>query len=320
MDEQEERNARQTARLDGSEAPELAGRPTGPLDHPWGPPWIIQLRVVDHPISIQLDVAGAIVIGRSDPESEFYPDVDLTPYGGIGGGVSRRHAEIRAAQDRLNIVDLSSINGTKLNGYQLRPEQLYRLRHGDVLEFGSVRVEVVFTMVPTHETVKEENPRARKAAKGRDPFTDSRTGRPRAPEVLIVEDDAELAHIFRTILEMNGYRVSQALTTGDAMRTISTSVPDLILLDVMMPDLSGLEVCRLLRRDLRTADVPIVIVSAKTSPEAVREGMRAGADVYLGKPVGYDELARAVRVLIGDPAKRGLKGASAPTGATPQGR
>jgi DNA-binding response OmpR family regulator len=62
----------------------------------------------------------------------------------------------------------------------------------------------------------------------------------------------------------------------------------------------------LLRRDLRTTDVPIVIVSALTSPEDVQMGMGAGADVYLGKPVGVDELIRAVRVLVGDPAKLGL--------------
>ncbi len=316
MDE-EERDFRQTTRLGPSEAPELSGRPTEPLDIKWGPPWVIQLRVVNHPISIQLDVSGSIIVGRSDPEGDFYPDVDLTPYGGLEGGVSRRHAEIHASGDRLTLIDLGGVNGTRLNGYQLRPRQPYRLRHGDSLEFGSVRVEVVFTMVPVHTEVKAENTRAIKTAELRDPFTDPRTGRARVPHVLVVEDDSELASIFRTILEQNGYQVTEVYTTGAAMRLVSTSVPDLILLDVMMPDLSGLEVCRLLRRDLRTADVPIVIVSARTSPEAVREGMRAGADVYLGKPVGYDELLRAVRVLIGDPAKRGLSGKSAPAEAGP---
>ena len=301
----DEKNHRQTSRLDPSQAPELWDRPTDTSDFQWRPPWVIQLRVVDHPISIQLDVAGSIVIGRSDPEEDYYPDVDLTPYGGVEGGVSRRHAEIHASSDRLVIADLGAVNGTRLNGYQLRPRQPYRLRHGDVLEFGSVRVEVVFAMVPVHTEVKVERSRAR-AEELRQPAEERPGGRARTPHILIVEDDAEVSRIFSQILESNGYHVTGVRRTGEAMRLISYNVPDLILLDVMMPDFPGLEVCRLLRRDLRTADVPIVIISAMTSPEDVRAGMRAGADVYLGKPVGYDELVRAVRMLVGDPTKRGL--------------
>lgn len=322
MDDEErtpkkKKDFRQTTWLGPSGAPELPVRGTGPLDRQWGPPWVIQLRVVDHPISIQLDVAGSISVGRSDPEGDFYPDVDLTPYGGLEGGVSRRHAEIHASDDKLIVVDLGGMNGTRLNGYQLRPRQPYRLRHGDVLEFGSVRVEVAFAMMPTHTEVKAEKSRKSKSLERSDPYRDPYTGRPRAPHILVVEDDAEVAYIFRQILEANGYRITHVTRTGEAMRLISQNVPDLILLDLMMPDLPGLEVCRLLRRDLRTSDVPIVIVSSLTSPEDVKAGMRAGADVYLGKPVGYDELVRAVRVLIGNPAKQGLSSDSVPGEFTP---
>ncbi len=99
-------------------------------------------------------------------------------------------------------------------------------------------------------------------------------------------------------LELNGYQVSAAFDGVDALEKIDESLPDLVLLDVMMPRMDGLEVCRRLRAKLETADLPIIILSARTSVEAIREGLDAGATRYLTKPVTRDHLLETIREVL----------------------
>lgn len=90
--------------------------------------------------TVGIEVRDKIIIGRSDPVANFYPDLDLTPYGGQDGGVSRRHATIVQIEDdqALYLEDLGSTNGTRINGFSLEPKRRYRLRDGDELEFGEI--------------------------------------------------------------------------------------------------------------------------------------------------------------------------------------
>lgn len=100
--------------------------------------------------TVGLEVRDKIVIGRSDPVASFYPDLDLSPYGGQKKGVSRRHATIIQddEQKALFLEDLNSTNGTRINGFSLEPRRRYRLRDGDELEFGKVQMVLRFVRSP----------------------------------------------------------------------------------------------------------------------------------------------------------------------------
>lgn len=100
--------------------------------------------------TVGIEVRDKIVIGRSDPVADFYPDLDLTPYGGQDGGVSRRHATIVqvVGEQALYLEDMDSVNGTRINGFSLEPRRRYRLRDGDELEFGEIQMVLRFVRSP----------------------------------------------------------------------------------------------------------------------------------------------------------------------------
>ncbi len=112
-------------------------------------PWrlIIQVSGKIHQ-TVGVDVTDKILIGRSAPTSPEIPDLDLDPFGASERGVSRRHAEIRLIEESLFVTDLDSTNGTKLNGFLLPPNQPFRLRHGDELQLGKIRLVIRFLKSP----------------------------------------------------------------------------------------------------------------------------------------------------------------------------
>ena len=109
-----------------------------------------------------------------------------------------------------------------------------------------------------------------------------------AKKILIVDDEAMIRKAVHLALEKEGYEVVEAETGGEALRRIELSKPDLILLDIMLPDVSGFDVCR----DIRKAGlrVPIIILSAKTEEIDVVVGLEIGADDYITKPFRTREL------------------------------
>jgi hypothetical protein len=114
-------------------------------------PWRLLLQIGgQNQTTVGIEVKDRIVLGRSDPVGNFYPDLDLSPYGGQEGGVSRRHAVIVQDDDNqaIYLEDLNSTNGTRINGFSLEPHRRYRLRDGDELEFGRVRVTLRFVRSP----------------------------------------------------------------------------------------------------------------------------------------------------------------------------
>jgi hypothetical protein len=100
--------------------------------------------------TVGLEVRERVLLGRADPISNFYPGLDLTPYGGQDGGVSRRHAAIIQDGDSqaLYLEDLNSTNGTHINGFSLEPRRRYRLRDGDEIELGRVHMVLRFVRSP----------------------------------------------------------------------------------------------------------------------------------------------------------------------------
>ena len=120
--------------------------------------------------------------------------------------------------------------------------------------------------------------------------------------VLVVDDELLTRDLLRMMLERAGFEVVEAGDGRDALQKVNRQAPDLIILDVMMPDIDGYQVCRTLRQQQKTAGIPVLMLSAKTQPEDAEEGLHAGATRYLPKPITYNDLIRNVReILTGDP-------------------
>ncbi len=116
--------------------------------------------------------------------------------------------------------------------------------------------------------------------------------------VVVVEDEADAAEMFAEMMRVNGFRVIKSYSSGPAIGLITNEMPDVVILDIMMPDISGLEVLRFMRREPKLAGIPVIVVSAKSMPSDIKTGLDAGASIYLTKPVGFLDLKQAVdRVL-----------------------
>src|SRR5438270_13244874 len=114
------------------------------------------------------------------------------------------------------------------------------------------------------------------------------------PRILIVDDNETNRDILVTRLQAHGYELAQAADGEQALAAAKSLLPDLILLDVMMPKLDGIEVCRRLKSDPAMPFTPIILVTAKSDSKDVVAGLNAGADEYLTKPI--DQAARVARV------------------------
>ncbi|MGQ0545076.1 MAG: response regulator transcription factor [Betaproteobacteria bacterium] len=121
-----------------------------------------------------------------------------------------------------------------------------------------------------------------------------------AKRVLIVDDEANIVAALDYLLRRSGYEVSVAATGDEALRQVEAFAPDVVLLDVMMPQKSGYEVCRRIRERPEWAAVKIVMLSAKGREVEVSKGMSLGADLYVTKPFSNAELVARIRELLGD--------------------
>ncbi len=122
--------------------------------------------------------------------------------------------------------------------------------------------------------------------------------RPSKPLVLIVEDEAALATMLRYNLEKKGFRVAEATDGTEALNSIVERQPDLVLLDWMLPAVSGLEVCRQIRRLPATRDLPVIMLTARADEQDAVRGLDTGADDYVTKPFGMDALYARMRALL----------------------
>ncbi len=116
--------------------------------------------------------------------------------------------------------------------------------------------------------------------------------------VLIVEDEADLSEMMRYNLEAEGFRIVSAESGDEAVERIRDGVPDLILLDWMLPGLSGIELCRRWRSREETARTPIIMVTARGEEEERVRGLATGADDYIVKPFSMPELVARIQALL----------------------
>jgi CheY-like chemotaxis protein len=120
--------------------------------------------------------------------------------------------------------------------------------------------------------------------------------------VLVVDDDEVIRQLITLNLELEGFEVYEAVDGADALRKVAEVRPAVVTLDVMMPNLDGWDAAARLRSDPETADVKVVLLSARAQEADVRRGTRLGVDAYLTKPFDPDDLVEVVRRLAGIPA------------------
>ncbi|GAB1420560.1 response regulator [Anaerolineales bacterium] len=119
-----------------------------------------------------------------------------------------------------------------------------------------------------------------------------------AEKILIVDDDVDSLKLIGIMLQRHGYEVAAVNSGRQALAKADAEIPDLIILDVMMPDMNGLDVCRRLRENPKTAHIPIIMFTAKTLIDDKVKGFEAGADDYLTKPTHPAELASRIKAVL----------------------
>jgi DNA-binding response OmpR family regulator len=110
-------------------------------------------------------------------------------------------------------------------------------------------------------------------------------------KILVVDDEAKIVEVVKSYLENSGYSVVEAFDGGQALKVFDSSNPSLVILDLMLPDISGEEVCRILRKKSR---VPIIMLTAKIEEEDILKGLNIGADDYVTKPFSPRQLVARV--------------------------
>lgn len=117
----------------------------------------------------------------------------------------------------------------------------------------------------------------------------------RIPQIMVVDDDPDTVSILARHLQREGYSAIQAASGLECLRVVRERPVDVILLDLMMPGMDGFDVCRALKSDPNTAEIPIIMITARDDLDARTEGMRVGVAEFLAKPVFRRQLANRIR-------------------------
>ncbi|UPY37650.1 phosphate regulon transcriptional regulator PhoB [Sediminicoccus sp. KRV36] len=131
------------------------------------------------------------------------------------------------------------------------------------------------------------------------------------PTILVVEDEAALLALLRYNLERQGFNVEEATDGQEALLRIAEAKPDLVLLDWMLPAMSGIEVCRQIRRRPATRDLPVIMVTARTEDQDAVRALDTGADDYIAKPFAVEALLARIRALLRRSSNVSAKGSIA---------
>ena len=123
-----------------------------------------------------------------------------------------------------------------------------------------------------------------------------------AKRILVVDDDENILSLERTILEQKGFAVTTADGGAEALKILGEQDFDLVLLDVMMPEIDGFTVCRRIKEEPRTKEIPVIFLTAKGGGEALAEGFESGAIMYINKPFTANKLLTIVNTMLEPPA------------------
>ncbi len=252
--------------------------------------WIIELSNPQWKSPLRLRVENKMNVGRIVAGDGIKrPDVDLTPYNAETMGVSRLHFSIEPEADRLLVRDLGSGNGTQLNGNRLKPDEAYRLNSGDQIMVGLLRLDVNFVLSPTFGGAVHRQPSLQ---------LQDQVQIGKGQLILIVEQDEEVANAVALILEQAGYTTKIAHEVVGAIRAYNQTRPSAIIVNPILPDMSGLEFCRYIRRDVKMNTTPMVVIGTSSKSPESAEAMKAGVEVFLERPISAQELRHVMSSLI----------------------
>lgn len=116
--------------------------------------------------------------------------------------------------------------------------------------------------------------------------------------IIIVEDEPDTAEMFAEMVSLGGYDVYKTYDGETGISLISRIKPDAVVLDIMMPDMSGLDLLKYLKQTEAMCDIPVILVSALNTPEGVQAGLNAGANAFLSKPVAYYDLIDTISLAL----------------------
>lgn len=120
-------------------------------------------------------------------------------------------------------------------------------------------------------------------------------------KILVAEDEADIRELIVFSLTFSGFEVIAVADGEEAVQKALQEKPDLIILDVLMPKMSGYEACAVIKQSYELKDVPVVILSAKGQESEIETGLKAGAYEYILKPFALDDLIAKVRTIVGEP-------------------
>ena len=121
-------------------------------------------------------------------------------------------------------------------------------------------------------------------------------------KILVIDDDVTVTKLLNMLLSIEGHQPTALNDSSEAMTVVNQFLPDLITLDLMMPGLSGFDLCELLHQDPKFAHIPVLIISARDDPESKERAYQAGAKDYLTKPFGVDILTQKIKELTNSAA------------------
>lgn len=118
-------------------------------------------------------------------------------------------------------------------------------------------------------------------------------------KILVVDDNVDSVAIMRGMLESRGYEVAAAMSGAEALQFLQTETVDLVLLDIMMPVMSGIEVLQRIKQDPTLNALPVILVTAKTQDDDLLSGYQFGADYYITKPFNAKQLMYGIGLILG---------------------
>jgi pSer/pThr/pTyr-binding forkhead associated (FHA) protein len=252
--------------------------------------WLIALYAaqVDNPLQIIVD--NRVILGRKDTGGNLpNPEIDLTPFNADQLGVSRHHLEIYVEEDLLRARDLNSGNGTLLNGVKLNPNNPVTLKHNDHLQLGNLKLDMRIIITPSYRSTlhKQTNLQLHD------------TAQPTQGELIqIVEDDIGTAKLLSLIMERAGFKSIISRDVPSGIRAFNQQRPAAAIVDVMLPNMDGLEFVRYVRREVKGNSTPLVAVAADSMREMVDNALKAGSDLFLGQPINANDLTHVVTSLV----------------------
>ncbi len=125
--------------------------------------------------------------------------------------------------------------------------------------------------------------------------------------IMVVDDNPDIVEIVRITLESKGFNVRCAYSGEELFASLKVQMPDLILLDIMMPQMDGLEVLTRLRENSDTASIPVILLTAKVLPEDVQRGYKMGAKYYITKPFTSTQVLEGINLILGGDQGRSVK-------------